>query len=340
MQVTALYTTLLQLMYQSHTLAMALHTKSQTTFIDRYSPEYVSKVRANLATFHRNLDTGNFGTVAALLAPDYFWNYEGNIILTAQAGAATLEGFVTSALNCLHEQDIYNIVDGNQGAVLFRISGRQSGNFVGLPVQEDGRFNALSAEMFTFNANALAREVITVTPLDIMKEQMRGVRSATPVPNETLKRPAQKDEAYKTLIKQRMASIHLLANEGNLDAIAGLATPTVELDENGSLSSGTSAFVDLVTAKNAGQGAIPNKLFHDFEILADGSFGAVNFVWQGPQERKYLEFEPRAGALVRLRSTLFFEFDDQGLVTRATSVYDEGVVNATLTGTGGWGFPV
>lgn len=315
--------------------ALATPTKYPPTPSQAYS----NKIRLNLRTFHQNLDAGNFSAIGPLIAPDYYWNYEGNIILTRAGGQTALETFVTSTLNGMRARDIYNIVDGNRGAVLFRISGRQSGPFLGLPVQQDGRFNVRSGEFFTFNRDAEAREVVTVTPLGIMLDQMRGVLEPAGVRNDSLKQAMKRDAGYVKLVKRKLASIHLDANAGDLDDIAKLAVDRVEVDENGSVSYGREAFVRLVTAQNAGNGSFPGKLFHDFDVLVDGNLGAISYVWQAPQEEKYLGTEVKEGSLVRMRGMLFFEFDEDGLVTKATGVYDERVVNATLTGTGGYLYP-
>ncbi|CAI6331188.1 unnamed protein product [Periconia digitata] len=300
---------------------------------------YSDRVRHNLRSFHQNLDAGNFSAIGSLIAADYYWNYEGNIILTREGGQMALESFVTSTLNGMHARDIYNIVDGDRGAVLFRISGQQSGPFVGLPLQQNGRFSVMSAEAFTFNKGAEAREVVTITPLGIMQDQMRGVLEPPRFTNDTLQEAKTKDAEYLRLIKRNLASIHLDANKGNLNAIANLAIESTEVDENGSISHGKDAFVKLVTAHNAGNGSFPGKLFHDFDVLVDGTFGAINYVWQAPQEKKYLEVEVDDENLVRMRGMLFFEFNNVGLVTKATGVYDERVVNTTLTGTGAYLYP-
>jgi len=304
------------------------------------SQGYSDKIRSNLRSFHQNLDAGNFSAIGPLIASDYYWNYEGNIILTRAGGQNALESFVTSTLNGMRARDIYNIVDGNRGAVLFRISGRQSGPFLGLPLQQqNGRFNVLSAETFNFNGAAEAREVVTITPLGMMQEQMRGVLQPSKMTNDILKQAVKRDPKYLKLLKRKLASIHLDANAGNLDSIAKLAVERAEVDENGSVSYGKEAFVKLVTAQNAGNGSFPSKLFHDFDILVDGTFGAISYVWQAPQERRYLEVEVKEGTFVRMRGMLFFEFDDAGFVIKATGVYDERVVKTTLTDAGAYLYP-
>jgi hypothetical protein len=76
-----------------------------------------------------------------------------------------------------------------------------------------------------------------------------------------------------------MASLHSNANKGDGSAIKALATVDVDVDENGDISRGREAFRRLVTAQNAGLGSFPNKSFHDFDVLADGRFGAIQYIW-------------------------------------------------------------
>lgn len=168
---------------------------------------------------------------------------------------------------------------------------------------------------------------------------MSGTVAAGDVPEEGVRSGSQKDAAYTSRVRQILVSIHVHTNAGKLDAIAALAAEDVEVDENGTKSTGKQAFVSVVTAQNAGKGSSPEKLFHDFDVLVDGTFGAISYVWQGAQAKKYSGIDVKAGAMVRMRGMLFFELDDEALVTKVTSVYDEGVVEASLSKVGGYLYP-
>lgn len=101
-------------------------------------------------------------------------------------------GLAENALKSVTAQDIYNIVDENRGAVLFRIHGKQSGPFLGLPLQPEDQFNVQLAERFVFDGDALARDLVTITPISIMKQQMSGsIDIFTPLTNPSLLRDPQ-----------------------------------------------------------------------------------------------------------------------------------------------------
>jgi predicted ester cyclase len=297
-------------------------------------------LRKNLKAFHESLAEAKYDNIEKLIAPDYYWNYDGAVILSSKQGRQALEGFVESTLHGLECHDIYNILDGNRGAVLFRISGRQTGPFLGLPVQQDGLYNIKSAESFLFDEDAKARTVHTVTPTSVMKQQMKGSVNASSFSQETsIKSNPQTSLEFRKLLRKNLRSLYLSANTGDSQQIHELAIDAVEVDENGTKTMGRDQFYKLITSQNAGLGAFPKKLFHAVEFFADGHFGAVEYVWQGMQESEYQGVPVREGAAVRMRGMVFFEFNSDGLITKATGVWNEDVVLATLTGQGGYLYP-
>lgn len=301
--------------------------------LTQHQEQYTSLLRANLRSFHQNLDTGNWNAIGRSLAPDYYWDYDGTIILSPPAAQAALQHVAGTLLGGVHAQDIYNIVDGDRGAVLFRISGKQGADFFGVPLQQPaGRYDVRSAERFIFNADGLAREVTTVTPIGITKEQMRG-NVELPVASEVVFRPSvQTERGFEERVRKTLASLHLNVLAGNASANEVLAVRDVRNDENGVITSGREAFAKLISASNAGLRAFPVKAFHDFDILVDGLYGAIDYVWAGSQEGEYKGLPAREGANVKVRGMFFFEFNEDGLVEKAVSVFDEGVIEATLTG--------
>jgi predicted ester cyclase len=316
---------------------LAFNTMASSTFRPLYDEHCTSLVRHNFRSFHINLSKGDYAANGPLVSSDMYWNYDGTIILSRQGFTTALSGFVESALKGLSAVDRYNIVDGNRGAVLLRLSGKQSGPFVGLPLQEYGRYDVWEAEKVVFDEDALARSFITMTPIDLMKEQMKGVIPVSGAPsNTTYGNNPQTSRQFRERLRTMMAAFHLNANAGNANANAAFATENVQIEENGVFSHGRDAFVASVTSQNAGKGAFPEKLFHDVDILADGKLGAVEYVWQAPQKSEYAGIAVKENAAVRLRGMLFLEFSDEGLVEKVIHVFDEGVVNKTLTGTGGW----
>lgn len=121
--------------------------------------------------------------------------------------------------------------------------------------------------------------------------------------------------------------------------MADLAIEDVEVNGIGNISRGEQAFIDLVTTQNADRDLSSNKLFHDFDILVDKNCGAVSYAWQAPQEKYHERTEVKEGVLVRINRVLFFEFYEDERVVKATDVYDEDIVRATLGGTSWYLYP-
>ncbi|KAF4945112.1 hypothetical protein FSARC_14505 [Fusarium sarcochroum] len=249
-------------------------------------------------------------------------------------------GYVAEGpLRGLEATDIYSIVDGNRGAVLLQISGKQSAEFAGLPLQKDGRFNVKEAELLVFDGDALVRTATTMTPIALMKEQMKGVIKAPKPSKITLTKNPQTNRDFREKLRKTLASLHLNVNLGNGSKNGQFAVPDVEVELDNKIFRGRDAFIKLVASDDAGRGAFPRKIYHDAEILVDGKQGAIEYIWQSKQEQEYLGIPSKNGTMVKVRGMMFFEFNDAGFITKATNVYDEGVIAATLSGNATYLYP-
>lgn len=298
----------------------------------QHDEQHTALICKSISSFHVNLDLGNFDAIKSSLAPDYYWDYDGTTILTPSAAQTALQYVAETLLGGVHAQDLYTVADGERGAVLFRISGRQGADFFGVPVQSPpGEYNVRSAERFIFNADGLAREVTTVTPIALMKDQMRGAVEVPPTSEEVPKQCAQTAPSFREHNRKTLASLHLNVLAGDRAANELLATENVQSDENGNITFGRNAFAALISGQHAGLGAFPVKAFHDFDVPVDARFGAVDYMWAGVQEKDYKGIPAKEGANVKVRLMLFSEFDDNGLIEKAISVYDEGIIQTTLS---------
>lgn len=324
---------------------MAFLAKETTPIDTSHSPpansenSHSANIRNNLSTFHKNLSNGQYTSNAQLVALDCQWNYDGNMIISRAGFTAALGFNAEDSLRGVQAVDIYILVDGNVGVNLYRLSGKQSGPFAGLPLQSDGRFNVLGAERFIFDSEALLHDLVTVDPIGLVKAQMSHTAVAPAVPSPIVSKPnPQAPESYRDLLRHNMALLHSNVNAGNAAANAALAAGSVEVVENDAVACGRDAFVALASAQHMGKGAFPTKSFHDAHIVADGHLGAVEYVWQRMQEGAYMEIQAKGG-MVRARGMLFLEFDEEGSVVKATGVWDEGVVANQLQGVGGYLYP-
>ncbi|KAF5020880.1 hypothetical protein F66182_7082 [Fusarium sp. NRRL 66182] len=322
----------MSLLHQLSSASLTAPNDSSAILTGHFNQDHTSELRTNLARFHTNLDSGKWEDNEKLITQDYYWNYDGNTFIGSTNAIEALGYVVEGPLRGLKATDIYNIVDGNRGAILLQISGKQAGEFAGLPRQNNGLFNVKEAELLIFNGAALAHSALTITPIALMKEQMQGIIEA-PVQSEMNMRPnPQTHRAFRQQARKTLASLHANVNSGRVGENGQFAAENVEVELNNQVRRGREAFINLVASNAAGSGAFPKKTFHDAEVLVDGKQGAIEYIWLSNQEQGYPGLSSANGTEVKVRGMLFMEFNDAGLITKATDVYDEGVIVATLSG--------
>jgi predicted ester cyclase len=287
---------------------------------------YESKVRTNLATFHPNLSKGNCTGNGPLVSFPMQWNVNGQLLISRKSFVSHLCGFNTT-FHGLKAPDVYHIVDGNVGAILYHLQATQTAPVGNIPLT-GRRVELMGGELMVFDEQALLDFLITIEEDGRLVDQLTGVIDAPkPFPPISLISNPQTSSRYRSQLRKNMARLHQNFNEGNNLVNAALARSDIQVNADYVDSTGQEAFVALFVNW---QKAFPDMVYRDDYILADGHQGAIEYVWEGTQTGPYTAPNSTVIALtskpVRVRGMLFLEFDDQGLVAKATSVHDEAVV--------------
>ena len=294
-----------------------------------YDGFFIDQVRNTLSMFHINLSHGRYAANAPMVSLDIEWNRNGGLLLGRNNFVTTLAEFNTT-FHGLQVPDRYHIVDGNVGAVLYRLQGPQTGEFAG--IANTGKLlDIWGSELMQFNSEAKLSYLISIEEFGIAVEQLTGQQPVTsPVQVNLLENPQTSPEFRQTL-RNHMASLHQNFNERQQKAISAIVARDVAVDADQTLASGVNAFLELF---NSGLESFPDKIFHDDFILADGHLGAIESVWEGTQKGAYTTSNGTVitptGQAVRVRSILFLEFNDEALIVSATLVHDEGVIERQL----------
>ena len=302
---------------------------------NEYDSYYDALVRKHLGTFHINLSHGLYSSNGPMVSPSIQWNVNGQFLISRTSFVTHLTGFNTT-FHGLQVPDVYHVVDGHAGAVMYHLQGRQSGPFEG--INPSGKsINIMGGEFMSFDSDALLSSLKTVEEFAVAERQLRGQTQPAPpaanltsllVPNE------QTSPQFRQRSRQILASIHDNFNAGNNAANAALTEPNVVV-VRGSVgsSTGPQAFVDLI---GTWKKAFPDMVFHDDTVLADGTQGAVEWVWEGTQTGPYTALNgtvlPPSRTSVRLRGFLFFEFEESGLMKKVVGIWDDGVIEEQLSG--------
>ena len=307
---------------------------------DQYDPDYVSALRGQLDSFHERLNDGDIPT--STYASDVHWNFDGNLAISDVEWDKAVKQFVGPGglFSNYGIRDHYQLVDGNICGTLFNVQGNQSGDFLGLPVQPGARFRVYGAELWVFDENLEASELITIQPTGKIRAQFAGEEKAPPrVSNEAQPVPNEQTSlAYRHKTRQAMISMHKNVLAGQAQANSHLALEDVVVDNVGDIRRGRDAFVEVIAAQQQGKGSFPGKQFHDEYIIIDGRLGMMEYIWHGRQKEEYMGRAPDE-KMVRVRGMLWFEFDKNGLVEKVVSVHDEAVIMAQLEGTARYLYP-
>ena len=260
---------------------------------------------------------------------DMEWNRNGALMLSRANFVTTLTTF-NESFHGLQVPDRYHLVDGNVGAVLYRLQGPQTGTFEGMPNSGE-LLDIMGGELMQFDAEAELNYLITIEEFGIAVEQLFGNQTVTALTPVSLFNNPQTSQEFRQRLRDNMASLHRNFNIGQHSAIAGLATPDVVVNADQIQGQGSDAFVNLFLSD---LNSFPDKIFHNDFVLADGHLGAIESVWQGTQTGVYTApdgsiIQP-TGQPVRVRSLLFLEFNEDALVKAATLVHDEAVVARQL----------
>jgi predicted ester cyclase len=294
-----------------------------------YDAWFDNKVRNTLSMFHVNLSHGRYSANGPMVSFNMEWNRNGGFLLGRSNFVTNLASF-NGPFHGLQAPDRYHVVDGNNGAVLYRLQGPQTGPFLGLP-NKGHKLDIWGGELMQFDSEAKLYSLNSIEEFGIALEQLSGNETVTSFPPINLFDNPQTSPDFRQTLRDKMASLHTEFNSGNHATLASFATSQVAIDADQTKGVGGKAFTDLFTSDIS---AFPDKLYHADFMLADGHLGAIESVWEGTQTGVYTamdgtQIKPTTQP-VRVRSILFLEFNDDALITSATLVHDEAVVARQL----------
>lgn len=315
----------------------ALPTDKTVVYVDSYNHDsyYANKTRTNEATFHINFSAKDFDNNAPLVTQDIAWNNGGSLAIGRDVFVQGLKGY-EQVFHDMKLLDIYQIVDGNVGAVLFRGQGQHAAPFLG--VKPEGRkMNVLIGEWMVFNENSLLDDLITIVPGQRVLPQITGKETPpAPVSNlaELLVPNPQTSIEFRSKWKAAISSIHDSYDTGKDDTIAALASPNITVSNAGVEATGREAFVDAISEFYH---AFPDLIFHDEKVIVDGHLAATSWVWQGTHTGAWTGLNGTTIAPthkpVRGRGFYFFEIGKQSqLVDKVTIIWDAAIIESQLTG--------
>ncbi|KAJ3496100.1 hypothetical protein NLG97_g2905 [Lecanicillium saksenae] len=302
-----------------------------------HDPYYEAKTKKTLTAFHHNYSKAKFDENGELTNPSLAWYADGILTIGTVDFVNGLKSD-TIVFPGLILADVYRILDGDRGAVLYRVQGKQQEEFLG--IKPEGRnVDYLQAEGMKFDRNSLLEELQTTSALEVGRKQLLGELPADEPAKDDLDRYVvynpQTPLAFRNLAKQAATEIHENYNIGqnskNRDLVACNVTVAIQ---GYAQNEGPEAFSDLVVHHTK---SFSGLLYHDFNIVAEGRLVGVEWAWEGKHDGDYTAPNgtviPATSRLVRNRGFYFFEFGlYNGLIEKVTAVWNELLVEGQING--------
>jgi len=278
--------------------------------------KYSESVRENASTFHKNFSTGEFEKNGPLVDEKIYVNSNNSIVIGRDNFVERIKRFHTP-FPTLKLRDKIIIVDENQVGLLYAMEGTQDGPFGTIPASGN-KINVYAAEFFTMNEDAKMKELLTITQLDQLKNQILGNEKIVDFEQISLLPIKTTDLKYKKELKHKLDLYVQNFNSRDWVAMEKMFSPDADILINGKKVKNSKQLVDNL---NKMISVIPNITFHQTRNIVEGDRGAVAYEING----SYNVMENGKSVEVNLRDIkqgAHFQFNSKGFITNAIIVYN------------------
>lgn len=291
-------------------------------------PETVRRVAS---TFHKNFSAGRFEDNGPLVAEEI--SVDSNTFrFTGRDKFIERIRRYEGPFPGLKMSDRLMIVDGNKAGIHYLPQGEHRGQF-GDIAPTGRKVEVRSAEIFTFNDQALMADLVTVTELDRLKAQVAGQETVAAHADITLADNGSASALEIAEQRDNARRLHDSFSKGDHEAAAALVAEDIVVQPGRGQIEGRAGFVDYSTRHS---NAFPDMASEIEDILVDGKRACVSFHRRGTHHGDFtLEDGTVISATGRefsFRTVEFLNFNDQGLIDELISVRNGEDLVSQLTG--------
>lgn len=280
------------------------------------SKRYAEKVRVNAAAFHRNFSTGDFDKNAPLVNKKIYVN-SNNIIVVGRDNFVQRIKRYSIPFPRLMLRDRVLIVDENEVALLYIMQGVQDGPYGSMPASGN-KINVYAAEFFTMDDAALMKELLTITQLDRLKQQISGAQKVDEYETVTLLPIKKTSPGFKNAVKKNLSAYIQHFNTRDWSAFKDLFAAYATINLNGKMLYGAQEFADELDERLK---LLPDISYHEIKNVAEGDRGALAYEVNGtfiiPAQAGGKEATTKAAAF---KEGIHLQFDRNGKIINAVIV--------------------
>jgi predicted ester cyclase len=280
--------------------------------------EFTEKVRVNASTFHKNFSTGSFEKNGPLVTENIYVNSNNSVLIGRENFVNRIKRY-NGPFPGLQLKDRIVLIDGNVAAVHYILQGEQKGAFGSLPASGN-KVEAMSAEFFEMDKNALMKNLLTITQLDKLEAESRGDLKIGDFQEVVLLPISQESYAFKMKLKDIMDEYTGAFNARKWDELEAMIDDNVTISWNGEMGSGKAA---LMQDLQKYLGAFPDLTFQPDRNVADGDRGAIAYTMQGKQVADLMlngKTIASTGKMIMVREAQYFQFNNAGKIISVIAV--------------------
>jgi predicted ester cyclase len=276
------------------------------------------KIRANASTFHKNFSTGAFEKNGALVSENIYVNSNNTIVIGRENFVKRIERYKIPFPG-LQMKDRIVLVERNIAAVHYILQGHQNGPYSKIPASGN-KVEAMSAEFFVMNNDAVMTNLLTITQLDKLEAQSKGNEQITDFQPVSLLTVKNDGNLPGQVIKQAIEDYLGYFNARKWDHLAGMTADNVTINWNGNLKSGKQALLSELQSRLAG---IPDLTYQIDRNVVEGDRAGIAYTMIGRQTSALningIVLAPGENT-VAVREGQFFQFDDEGKIIDVITV--------------------
>ena len=280
--------------------------------------DFTEKVRINASTFHKNFSTGSFEKNGPLVTENIYVNSNNAVLIGRENFVNRIKRY-NGPFPGLQLRDRIVLIDGNVAAVHYILQGVQKGTFGSIPASGN-KVEAMSAEFFQMDNNALMKNLLTITQLDKLEAECKGEVKIDNYQEVTLLPISAKSDAFKMMIKDIMDEYMGAFNARKWDELGAMIDDNVTVNWNGETGGGKSALMQQLKKYLL---AFPDLTLQPDRNVADGDRGAIAYTMQGKQAAA-LSLNgttlPAVGKTIMVREAEYFQFNNEGKITSVIAV--------------------
>jgi predicted ester cyclase len=280
--------------------------------------EFTEKVRVNASTFHKNFSTASFEKNGPLVSENIYVNSNNAVLIGRENFVNRIKRY-SGPFPGLQLKDRIALIDGNVAAVHYILQGEQKGTFGTLPASGN-KVEAMSAEFFEMDKNALMKNLLTITQLDKLEAESKGDVKIEQFQEVNLLPISQKSYEFKIKVKDIMDEYIGAFNARKWDELEAMIDDNVNINWNGEMGSGKAT---LMQDLKKYLGAFADLTFQPDRNVADGDRGAIAYTMQGKQTANLMlngKTIPPAGKLIMVREAQYFQFNADGKIISVIAV--------------------